>query len=139
MLEPFELFVEDWASRWSLHGVEGKSAQVVATEYVELLYDFCDDHRHLMRALLAESTRDATTDESLDELFARLEQTVREAADEFALPARDPAMTVRLTFGLVLSAVVHAGILFPCGPAPTRARLIEELAYYIIDGISRPG
>lgn len=137
VLEPFERFVADWSDRWTRHGVEGKSAQDVATDYVELLYDFCAENRQLIHALLSESARDSTTDDRLDELFARLEQTVREAADEFGLPARDPVMTVRLTFGLVLSAVVHTGVLFPRGPAPTRARLIDELAHYLIDGISR--
>lgn len=137
VLEPLERFVEDWTDRWSRHGVKGQSVEEVATEYVTLLCQFFDDHRLLVLALLAESPRNPTAGDRLEKMFTRLEATVREAASEFGLPARDPTMTVRLTFGLVLSAVVHADTMFPTGPAPARARLVEELTHYLIDGISR--
>jgi AcrR family transcriptional regulator len=137
ILEPFERFVEDWADRWSRHGLEGKSVEVVATEYVELLYGFFEENRQLMLALFTQSPRHPSTDDRLEKLFARLEHTVREAAAEFALPSRDPLMTVRLTFGLVLSAAVHADILFPAKSAPSREHLIGELTHYLLDGISR--
>jgi AcrR family transcriptional regulator len=137
ILEPLERFVEDWTDRWSRHGVGGQLVEEVATEYVTLLYQFFDEHRLLVLALLSESPRHPTANDRLEQLFARLEATLREAAVEFGLPARDPAMAVRLTFGLVLSAAVHSEILFPKGPTPAREHLIEELTHYLIDGISR--
>ncbi|WP_174183794.1 TetR/AcrR family transcriptional regulator [Nocardia barduliensis] len=138
VLDPFEKFVEQWTWRWSSHGIRGESVTEQAREYVTLLYEFFDDNRRLVTALLAARTHRPETAERLESLFARLERTVREGVAEYGLPTRDPAITVRLTFGMVLSVVIHADLLFPGEVALSRAEAIEELTRYVLHGVAHP-
>ncbi len=137
VLDPFEKFVDRWTWHWSNHGLSGESSDELAHDYVTLLYDFFDDNRQLVTALLAARTHHPDAAGRIESLFARLERTVREGISEHGLPTRDPAITVRLTFGMVLSAVIHADLLFAGGSAPSRANAITELTHYLLHGISR--
>ena len=69
-----------------------------------------------------------------------MRSTVREGVAEYGLPAGDPLLTVRLTFGMVLSAVVHAELLFPAGkPAGkqlSRKRIVSEVVRFLLHGIA---
>lgn len=136
VLEPFERFVEEWGNRWSRRGLRGESVEELARDYIDLLYGFLEENRQLVIALLAARAHHPTAAARLDELFRRLEKTVREGAAENSLPTRDPTITVRLTFGMVLSAVVHAEILFPAGSPLTRGEMIDELTRYMLNGIA---
>ncbi|WP_433632644.1 TetR/AcrR family transcriptional regulator [Nocardia sp. CA-120079] len=137
VLDPFETFVDRWTWHWSHHGLSGESVEELARDYVTLLYEFFDDNRQLVTALLAARTHHPAAAERIESLFTRLERTVRDGVAEHGLPTRDPMMTVRLTFGMVLSAVIHADLLFVGGSAPARADVITELTYYVLHGISR--
>ena len=86
--------------------------------------------------MLAARAHHPTTAARLDELFLGLEKTVREGTEEQGLPSRDPAITVRLTFGMVLSAVIHDDILFPAGRQLSRSRVVDELTRYMFHGIA---
>jgi AcrR family transcriptional regulator len=136
VLDPFDKFVDEWAGRWSRHGLRGDSVEELAHEYVQLLYRFFEDNRDLLVALFAARAHHETTAARLDGLFARLEETVREGAAEYGLPIRDPGITVRLTFGMVLSAVVHSDILFPSGMSLSRKEITDELTRYMLHGIA---
>jgi AcrR family transcriptional regulator len=136
VLDPFDKFVDEWAGRWSRHGLRGDSVDELAHEYVQLLYGFFEDNRDLLVALFAARAHHETTAARLDGLFARLEETVREGAAEYGLPVSQPAITVRLTFGMVLSAVVHSDILFPSGMPLSRKKIIDELTGYMLHGIA---
>lgn len=138
VLAPFEGFVSDWASRWQQLRISGETLDELGREYIDLLYGFLEQNRQLVVALLSARAHHPTTDERLDELFARLEQTVRDGAARYGLPIRDPTATVRLTFGMVLSAVVHAQILFPAKSPLTRSQIIEEITRYMLYGITDP-
>ena len=136
VLDTFDGFVTEWASRWVRRGRLGESMEEQGRDYIELLYEFLEENRQLVVAMLAARAHHPTTAARLDELFLRLEKTVREGTAERGLPSRDPAITVRLTFGMVLSAVIHADILFPTGPPLTRTEIIDELTRYMFHGIA---
>jgi AcrR family transcriptional regulator len=136
VLDTFVGFVDEWANRWARRGLRGESMEELGRDYIELLYEFLEENRQLVVALLAARAHHPTTAARLDELFVSLEKTVREGTVEQGLPSRDPAITVRLTFGMVLSAVIHADILFPSGPRLTRTRIVDELTRYMFHGIA---
>lgn len=136
VLDPFERFVDEWAGHWSRRGLRGESPEELAHDYIQLLYGFFDDNRQLVIAMLGARAHHPLTESRLDELFRRLENTVREGSAQYGFPGGDPAITVRLTFGLVLSAVLHSDVLFPSGSPPTREELINELTSYMWSGIA---
>ncbi|QRY42747.1 TetR/AcrR family transcriptional regulator [Mycolicibacterium boenickei] len=136
VLDPFESFVDEWQAWWSRHALSGESVEELAHDYIDRLYGFFADNRDLVEALLAARAHRPEVSERLNAMFARLEKTVREGAAEYGLPVRDPGTTVRLTFGLVLSAVVHSEMLFPAGASMSRAELTDELARYMLHGIT---
>lgn len=136
VLDTFEGFVDGWASRWVRRDLPGDSMDEQARDYIELLYGFLEENRRLVVAMLGARAHHPTTTARLDELFLRLEKTVREGTAEQRLPSRNPAITVRLTFGMVLSAVIHTDILFPAGPPLTRTGIVDELTRYMLHGIA---
>jgi len=136
VLDPFEKFVDEWASHWSRRSPRGESLEELARDYIELLYDFFDENRQLVIGLLAAKAHHPPTASRLDEMFGRLEITVREGSAQYGFPGGDPGITVRLTFGLVLSAVLHSDVLFPSGTPPTRDKLIDELTHYMWHGLA---
>lgn len=136
VLDPFETFVDEWLHHWAQRGLRGETIEEIATDYVELLYGFFEDNRQLVTALLSARAHHDTTTPRLDELFSRLEATVREGTAEYGLPAGDPVLTVRLTFGMVLSAVVHAELLFPAGESLSRQRIVNEIARFLLHGVA---
>jgi len=135
VLEPFERFVDEYAGQWSRRSLSGASFDELARDYIDLLFGFVDENRDLLTVLLATRAHHPTTAARLDRLFSRLESFVRQGTAEHGKPSLDPALTVRLTFGLVLSAVIHGEILFPAG-SPSRARMVDELTRYMLHGIS---
>jgi AcrR family transcriptional regulator len=140
VLDPFEKFVDEWVHYWARRGLRGESIEELAADYVELLYGFFEENRQLVTALLSARAHHDTTADRLEELFSRLEATVREGSAEYGLPVRDPVLTVRLTFGMVLSAVVHAELLFPASEAQSRERIVNEIARFLLHGIAHlPG
>jgi AcrR family transcriptional regulator len=136
VLDPFEGFVEEWVRRWARHGLRGESIEEIAADYVELLYGFFEQNRQLVTALISARAHHETTATRLEELFSRLEATVREGSAEYGLPAGDPVLTVRLTFGMVLSAVVHDELLFPVSESLSRERIVNEICRFLMHGIS---
>ena len=136
VLDPFEKFVDDYARQWAQHNMRGETVEQMSRLYIELLYGFLESNRQLVVALLSARSHHSTTAVRLDELFHRLEKIVRDGTPQYGLPSRDPTTTVRLTFGLVLSAAIHAELLFPAGSALSRTELIDELTRYMLHGIA---
>jgi AcrR family transcriptional regulator len=134
VLGPFEKFVDEWVRRWARHGLRGELLEEIAADYVELLYGFFEDNRQLVTALLSARAHHETTALRFEELFSRLETTVREGTAEYGLDAGDPVLTVRLTFGMVLSAVVHAELLFPAAEPVSRRRIVNEVVRFLLHG-----
>jgi AcrR family transcriptional regulator len=138
VLDPFEEFVDDYARQWEQHNVRGETLEQMSRLYIEVLYGFLEENRQLVVALLSARAHHPTTAVRLDELFHRLDGIVRGGAVQYGLPSRDPMTSVRLTFGLVLSAAIHAELLFPAGPPMTRTEIIDELTRYMLHGIAHP-
>ncbi|OBH11758.1 hypothetical protein A5692_09910 [Mycobacterium sp. E342] len=136
VLDTFEQFIDQYAVRWSERGARGESVEDIAREYIAMLYAFFEENRALLVALLSAKAHHPSTALRLNELFARLENIVREATREYGIPSRDAATTVRLTFGMVLSTVIHADVLFAGGPRLSERRLVDELTAYTLQGIS---
>jgi AcrR family transcriptional regulator len=143
VLGSLETFVDVWLARWAHHSADSDSTETLARLYVELLYEFLEENRQLVTALLSAQAHHPAAAERLQSIFDRLAKTVREGADEYAL-TMDPDITVRLTFGMVLSTVQHADIFF-ASRVPSREELVDHLTRYMLHGIStepatlRPG
>jgi AcrR family transcriptional regulator len=136
VLDPFETFVDEWVARWARHGLSGDSVEELGREYIELLYGFFDDNRQLVVALLSAQAHHPAAASRLQAMFDRLADTVREGTAEYHLPSLDPAITVRLTFGMVLSTVEHAELFFPGDMRLSRRELVDQLTHYMLHGIS---
>lgn len=136
VLLPFESFVDEWTSQWAHHGLTGSSFFELGREYIELLYGFFDDNRELVVALLSAQGHHPAVAARLQEMFARLAETVRDGTAEYGLPTRDPVTTVRLTFGLVLSMIEHGELFFAGGKRPSRDEIVDQLTKYVLYGVS---
>jgi AcrR family transcriptional regulator len=136
VLAPFENFVDEYAKQWARHDVGQWQTVDLAREYIGLLYSFFEENRQLVVALLAARQHHPLVGARLDKLYRRLQRIVREGNVEFGLPTRDPAITVRLTFGMVLAAVIHSDILFPGGQPLSRTKLVDQLTRYMLHGIA---
>ena len=137
VLETFEQFVDDYAVRWSEHTVHSDwTEREVAKQYITMLYEFLESNRQLLVALLSAEAHHESTAERLGGLFARLEAIVEEATEEFGFARPRAGMTVRLTFGMVMSTVIHADVLFPARRKPSKRVLIDELTNYVLYGIA---
>jgi len=136
VLAPLESFVDQWAGLWEQHGLRGATIDELAEDYVRLLYGFFESNRELVTALLSARAHHPEASARLDELFSRLEATVREGMTEYNLPVGDPVLTVRLTFGLVLSTVVNADLLFAGDDRITRDRVVAEVTRFMLHGVA---
>ncbi|OBH11759.1 hypothetical protein A5692_09905 [Mycobacterium sp. E342] len=137
VLAPFQQFVDAYLSKWEEHRqVAEQPLEDRVREYVDLLYRFFEQNRQLFDALLAARAHRPAVASRLDELFARLQKRTFEATIVFGLPMRNPALTTRLSFGLVMSAALHADMLFP-SPShadQTREQVVDQLCGYMLEG-----
>ncbi|MGV0791493.1 TetR/AcrR family transcriptional regulator [Mycolicibacterium sp. XJ1819] len=135
VLAPFEAFVDEWVTRWAELRSTSKSIDELARDYIELLYGFFADNRELVIALLNAQVHHPGAATRLQTMFERLAQNVREATLEYRVSTLEPDITVKLTFGMVMSAVVHAEFLFPTPGKPSRDDLVDQLTRYMVHGI----
>lgn len=135
VLVPFQQFVEAFTTKWASHHVGEMPRDELVREYVDVMYGFFEQNRLLFLALLAAKAHQPAIAGRLDEQFSRLQKIVRDATAEFGLPVRDLALTTRLSFGLLLSAAVHADLLFPQQHPVSRDTLVDQLSGYLLHGI----
>jgi AcrR family transcriptional regulator len=133
---PFDKFITNYARVWSARDFAQTSMDQLALEYVSGLYDFFHGHRKLFRILLSTRAEEPAWADRLQELFGRMEAMIREGIADTQLAGVDAGMTARLTFGLVLSAVLHEDLLFPPGSQPTRDELLPELTKFMMHGVA---
>lgn len=153
VLTPLERFIASYTERWSAETVHDGEAGDLARAYVGGLYDLLQANRGMVMATLtahayhyhlgepASAGRPAArrrwpAASALDDLFGRLEDLVRRGWSEQGWPTVDPALAVRLTFGLVMSAAVFDTWLFPAGELPSRDRVVDELTEYMLRGLT---
>lgn len=135
VIEPFSRFVDSYAATWARRIARRTPSDQLGREYIDLFYGFVEENRQLFVALLGARAHHPTAGRRLDELFDRLQTIVTDSAAAYSISTTDPAMTVRLTFGLVLSAVIHSDVLFPSGTAVPRAELVDHMTRLILHGV----
>jgi AcrR family transcriptional regulator len=135
VLDPFSMFVDEWVARWARRGSSEDPVAELAREYFDLLYGFLHDNRQLVIAMLKAQAHHPETAARLQTMFDRLADTIREGTSEYHLPTMDPAVTVRLTFGMVLSTVEHAELFFAADVRPSRRELVDQMTRYAMHGI----
>ena len=139
VVQPFHDAIESYVLKWEnrQHGVRDASGETM--ELFAELYDVLATHRGLVRALLAAHAFDADSVDiagpSMAGLLGRLQKImeVEAAARHWEL---DSEITIRLMFGMLISATVHAEWLFGA-TAPGRDRMLAELVGLSVHGMSR--
>lgn len=137
VIAPVHRFVEDYERAWAAH-LHTTPTELIAREYIDRLFGFLNENRDLFVALLDARSHHPDAAVRLSDAFGRLQMIVADATREYNFPDRDPALIVRLTFGLVLSAVIHGDVLFASLPALSQSEFVDELTRYMMHGISHP-
>lgn len=141
VVEPFDVFMEDFAARWRRAAAAPQSFEELARSWVGGMYDLLREHRRLVLALL---TRAAYDEEAADpgdgsSPFARLhaltEDIMRAELAARGLTHPDLALSVRLPFAAVLAAAVFdRPVLAGAGRRPGRDRIVDELTALVFHG-----
>ena len=137
VIEPLRQAVDEFTVRWSKQDLSALAPEVVLRRFIGRLYDLCSANRGLLIAVLAASVLTdsglaAITDgpNPFDELFDKIEGLSPSEAP--AGYEGDPRLFVRLTIGLVLSAVLADRANFPPGRGrPSRKRIVDELLLFL--------
>lgn len=146
IIVPFMQFVNDWARAWDRKPPSSTDAVTIARSFVSGFYRVAEDHRELLRTLMAAQVQGGETE------LARVAETFsRHFADGLFVMRRvlleqgsardylhlDPPVTVAVASGAVLSLVLMDSWLFaPDERRPSRTRQLEELTQLLVFGIS---
>lgn len=148
ILAPFGKFVEDWAATWDAATTAATDPQEVAEAFVKGFYNLADEHRELLRTLVAARIKGA--DPGLAEVATRVSgklasnlSTVRRVLLEHSVARHfrdvDAPVTVAVSVGSVLSLVLLDDWLFPANQRrPGRARQINEATQMLLYGVTGP-
>jgi AcrR family transcriptional regulator len=113
-------------------------------EFVATLYDHLRENRSLFRAYVLSAQSDelgAVLSDIAQPLVRYLDQLAEPAGRSVAEADRlldDPALTVRMTFGMVFTTAVFDDLLYAPGRAPGRDEVVAEMTAYLLHGIDRP-
>ncbi len=137
---PFYDFVAAYVRRWIEHGHGTRSAEQNTRDFVGGLYVLLIDNHKLLLALPGGPSGGSPELRTrvgafLQEVFDKLEREIEAEMAVLDAPVVDVALSVRFTVALVYGATVLDDVLFPAGRQhPTRARLVEEMAGFVIRG-----
>ena len=146
VFDPFATYIGQVVSDWEERSPLKRTLEDECRFFVSGLYDALSEHRQLVLALVAgdiyeNDLRSFTSDQHdtpVGRLLERLEAiTETEIRGRGLTPAGDVSATVRLTFGMVLSAAVLPRWIMPASNAPTRDHLVEEIVGFMLNGIAR--
>jgi AcrR family transcriptional regulator len=149
ILTPFGEFVESWASTWDAKTTSAEDPTRVAEAFVRGFYNLADEHRELLRTLVA--ARINGGDPGLAEVATRVSGklasnlgVVRRVLLEHSAARHfrdvDAPVTVAVSVGSVLSLVLLDDWLFsPSQRRPGKARLINEATQMLLYGVTGPG
>jgi len=142
VVEPFHDYIETYVRRWRERGPGVQAPEPAVREFYSQLWDVLDDNRDLMVALAAARTfedPDGTLFPDLTtELAAQLTglENVMKAETGVRGWALDPAVLVRMMFGLVTTLSMHGEWLFGPGARPAREHLLDQLTVFTVHGMS---
>jgi AcrR family transcriptional regulator len=142
---PFGEFVDSWATTWDAKTAAATDPADVAEAFVRGFYNLADEHKELLRTLMAARVNGA--DPGLADVAARVGAKLASnlgvvrrvllehgAAREFR--AVDGPVTAAVSVGAVLSLVLLDDWLFPAGQRrPGRARQIQEATQMLLYGV----
>jgi AcrR family transcriptional regulator len=142
---PFEKYLEDYLDTWQQRtpGAVGTAAR--AREYVESVYGQLHRDRQLWRALILSMQSNQKelgrrlhgARSPLSRFLETLGVTAGRSMQEAGWNAPDVKLAVRITFGYLFSLTVFDDLFFAGTARPTRKHLIDEMAAYMLYGISR--
>jgi AcrR family transcriptional regulator len=149
ILKPFTQFLTDWVTVWDREPPATTDAEKIVRSFASGFYDVVEEHRELMRTLIAARVQGA--DEELDRISAAVSdkladglRVMRRALLDQGEPRNytqlDPPLTVAVTAGAVMSMVLLDDWLFPSHERrPSKKRQIEELTQLFLHGIAHRG
>lgn len=146
VLDRLERFIVDYTAVWDAETEHLGAGPEYARTYVGGLYDLLCAQKGLVMAAMTAQAYEAPFDSAGDgtpglgaaiqALFTRLEDLARRGWTERGRPDEDPALGVRFTFGLVLSAAVFDSWILPKGSPTTRDAIVTELTGFMLFGFS---
>jgi AcrR family transcriptional regulator len=146
ILGPFTDFVDNWATTWDAKTTAAADPIYVAEAFVKGFYALVDEHRALLRTLVA--ARISGTDPGLAEVATRVSERL---ADNLSTPRRvllehsearnfrglDAPVSVAVSVGSVLALVLLDDWVFPPDQRrPGRVRQINELTQMLLYGVA---
>jgi len=149
ILTPFGEFIDDWSTRWDAKTTSATDPRQVAEAFVKGFYNLADEHRELLRTLIAAGVDGV--DPGLAEVAARIGEkfannlgVVRSVLLEHGAArhfrAVDAPVTVAISVGSVLSLVLLDDWLFvPNQRRPGRDRQIKEATQMLLYGVVGTG
>jgi AcrR family transcriptional regulator len=145
VFDPFATYIGQVVSDWEERSPLKRTLEQECRYFVAGLYDALNDNRRLVLALVAGDVyetdlRSFTSDQHdtpVGRLLDRLEEvTETEIRGRGLTPVGDVSATVRLTFGMVLSAAVLPRWIMPAARPLSRDQVIDEIVGFMLHGIA---
>jgi AcrR family transcriptional regulator len=141
VLAPVSDFIKSWIEGWSEEVESGDlPPEISCLSYVGGLYDLLTSNRDLLIALIAAQAYepDMSDDGSgLSAVLPTLEDLVVAAVKKGGYSQVDPAIAVRIVFGMVLSMAVLEQQMYPYQQRrPNRDRIVHAMANFMMHGLS---
>ncbi|MEU1365536.1 helix-turn-helix domain-containing protein [Streptomyces sp. NPDC005803] len=139
VFEPFTHVVDEFIVEFTERSVRGLSDEQLARTYVTGLFGFLRENRRDVLTLLTMRAHhpELFSTGPLDKLFPVLERAVDIGRRDHGQEAANARLTVRVTFGMVLSAAVLDETLLGMDADQEGDQLVDELTAYVMAGVIR--
>ena len=138
VFQPFSQVVAEFLTEYEARSERGLTAEELTRDYVTGLYRFLRANRENLLALMALRAHPHAglpSTSPLEQLFSVLERTLVKGLRNRGVEPGDAGLTVRLTFGMVLSAAVMDEGLLGVDADRETTRLLDELTAYVHAGV----
>lgn len=147
-MTPFTQFVDNWATTWDAKTTAATDPMQVAEAFVRGFYALVDEHRELLRTLVA--ARITGSDPGLAEVATRVSEKL---ANNLSTPRRvllehsearhfrnlDAPVSIAVSVGSVLALVLLDDWVFsPDQRRPGKIRQINEVTQMLLYGVTGP-
>ncbi|GGW29119.1 TetR/AcrR family transcriptional regulator [Streptomyces griseoloalbus] len=139
VFEPFSQVVSEFVSEFAERSARGLTDERLARAYVTALFGFLRENRRDVLTLLTMRAHhpELFSAAPLSRLFPVLEEAVDAGRRDHGQAPVNSRLTVRVTFGLVLSAAVLDDSLLGLDADEEGDQLLDELAAYVLAGVIR--
>lgn len=137
VFEPFTQVVAIFLTEFEERSERGLSDEQLARDYVTMLFTFLRENRRDLLTLLTMRAHhpELFSEGPLDRLFPALEEAVASGRRDHDQETTNARLTVRLTFGMVLSAAVLDELLLGLDADQENSPLLDELTEYVLAGV----